>query len=349
MSSMTASSASADERHRLGEVPLVGVEVGVQQQAAHADDTVHRRADLVAHVGQKLTLEPRCLQRLVTGAGQLGCGGHTLEMSCTKALKPSPSSCAQRPPSTGISWPSRCTRPSHNACRRQLSRGQRDSRPCRLDMPAAASGITVSARSRPMTPPRPIRTVPRLRAPGRDRTGGVEREKRLIRRLEDPRQLAVATLDLELRLLPAAVRAGDEAGAGQQHQHEQSRDAENRVAQPAQPSKGDVLGHSGDDGPAGAGNRCVRRQLAGTVSTTREQRRVSRKSGATRSRVSNPRIAGHRDESGCAGRGQRRSDPVGHRQRDPLCGRDALGERPDGLQAVVGAEYPDGWPPGPLM
>jgi hypothetical protein len=36
-----------------------------KQQAAHPDDTVHRRADLVAHVGQELALEPRRLHRLV--------------------------------------------------------------------------------------------------------------------------------------------------------------------------------------------------------------------------------------------------------------------------------------------
>ena len=37
----------------LGEVALLGVQRRVQQQAAHADDGVHRRADLVAHRGQE--------------------------------------------------------------------------------------------------------------------------------------------------------------------------------------------------------------------------------------------------------------------------------------------------------
>ena len=37
----------------LGVVPLLLVELGVQQQVDHADDAVHGRADLVAHVGEE--------------------------------------------------------------------------------------------------------------------------------------------------------------------------------------------------------------------------------------------------------------------------------------------------------
>ena len=42
--------------HGLGIAPLLLVQVRVQQKAGHADDAVHGRADLVAHVGQKLAL-----------------------------------------------------------------------------------------------------------------------------------------------------------------------------------------------------------------------------------------------------------------------------------------------------
>ena len=37
-------------------VALLGVELGLQGQVGHADDGVHRRADLVAHVGQEIAL-----------------------------------------------------------------------------------------------------------------------------------------------------------------------------------------------------------------------------------------------------------------------------------------------------
>ena len=40
--------------HRLGEVALLGLQVGVEQQAGHADDGVHGRADFVAHVGEEI-------------------------------------------------------------------------------------------------------------------------------------------------------------------------------------------------------------------------------------------------------------------------------------------------------
>ncbi len=37
---------------------LRGVELGLEEQAGHADDTVHGRADFVAHVGEELALGP---------------------------------------------------------------------------------------------------------------------------------------------------------------------------------------------------------------------------------------------------------------------------------------------------
>ena len=39
-----------------GKLALLRVEVAVEQQTGHADDAVHRRADLVAHIGQELAL-----------------------------------------------------------------------------------------------------------------------------------------------------------------------------------------------------------------------------------------------------------------------------------------------------
>ena len=54
----------------LGQRPLVGVEVGVEQKLGQADDAVHRRTDLVAHGGQELRLQARRLHGLVTGHGQ---------------------------------------------------------------------------------------------------------------------------------------------------------------------------------------------------------------------------------------------------------------------------------------
>ena len=63
MSLITVSSASADVLTMLQVLALLGGEVGVERQLGHAEDAVHRRADLVAHVGQELALGP---------AGRLG-------------------------------------------------------------------------------------------------------------------------------------------------------------------------------------------------------------------------------------------------------------------------------------
>ena len=54
----------------LGVLALLGGERRVEQQAGHADDAVHRRADLVAHVGHELRLEPRGLERRLARAHQ---------------------------------------------------------------------------------------------------------------------------------------------------------------------------------------------------------------------------------------------------------------------------------------
>ena len=50
---------------------LLGLERGVAQQLRHADDPIHRRADLVAHVGEKLALRRIALVGLLPGRGQL--------------------------------------------------------------------------------------------------------------------------------------------------------------------------------------------------------------------------------------------------------------------------------------
>ena len=53
---MIVSSDSPLRRDRGGVVALLGVERRLQQQAAHPDDRVHRRADLVAHRGEERAL-----------------------------------------------------------------------------------------------------------------------------------------------------------------------------------------------------------------------------------------------------------------------------------------------------
>jgi hypothetical protein len=65
MSLMIVSSASPT-RGWCGVVVLLGVERRVEQQAAHADHGVHRRADLVAHRGEEAAL--RLVRRLRRGA-----------------------------------------------------------------------------------------------------------------------------------------------------------------------------------------------------------------------------------------------------------------------------------------
>ena len=74
MSLMTGEQRLTRVAHRLRVVALPGVEVGLEQQVRHADDAVHRGADLVAHVREEVRLEPGRLGRLVPGVrhGRLG-------------------------------------------------------------------------------------------------------------------------------------------------------------------------------------------------------------------------------------------------------------------------------------
>ena len=58
MSLMTVSSESADVLTVLRYSRCSRRQVGVEGQLGHADDAVHGRADLVAHVGQELALGP---------------------------------------------------------------------------------------------------------------------------------------------------------------------------------------------------------------------------------------------------------------------------------------------------
>ena len=70
----------------LGIVPLHGAKLTVQQQAAHTDDAVHRRPDLVAHGRQELAFRPRRRFGLVSSQSQVlglapqrrGALGHSL-------------------------------------------------------------------------------------------------------------------------------------------------------------------------------------------------------------------------------------------------------------------------------
>jgi hypothetical protein len=52
--------------NRAGVVALRVIELGLQEQRGHAENAVHRRANLVAHVGQEFTLGP------ARGLGGLG-------------------------------------------------------------------------------------------------------------------------------------------------------------------------------------------------------------------------------------------------------------------------------------
>ena len=61
MSLRIASSDSADDLTVSEVVALLIGQLGVERQLGHADDAVHRRADLVAHVGQELALRAAAL------------------------------------------------------------------------------------------------------------------------------------------------------------------------------------------------------------------------------------------------------------------------------------------------
>ena len=60
--------ARADD---LGRLALLRVELGAQQQPAHPDHRIHRRADLVAHGGEEDALRLRCQLRLLACALEL--------------------------------------------------------------------------------------------------------------------------------------------------------------------------------------------------------------------------------------------------------------------------------------
>ena len=51
-------------------VALIGGQRGVERELGHADDAVHRRADLVAHVGEELALGAARVLGLALGARQ---------------------------------------------------------------------------------------------------------------------------------------------------------------------------------------------------------------------------------------------------------------------------------------
>ncbi len=67
---MTPSSACGRGLHQVEVLALLGRQLGVQRQFRHPDDAVHRRPDLVAHVGQELAL--RAVGRLGRVQGALG-------------------------------------------------------------------------------------------------------------------------------------------------------------------------------------------------------------------------------------------------------------------------------------
>jgi hypothetical protein len=68
-----------DDRHQaLGrgpdgadEIALLVVELRLREEIGHADDAVHRRPDLVRHVGEELGLEARGRERLVARRREL--------------------------------------------------------------------------------------------------------------------------------------------------------------------------------------------------------------------------------------------------------------------------------------
>jgi hypothetical protein len=61
-------SARADD---LGELPLLGRQLVVEEEAGHADHGVHRRPDLVAHRGEEGALRLGRGLGLVAGAPEL--------------------------------------------------------------------------------------------------------------------------------------------------------------------------------------------------------------------------------------------------------------------------------------
>src|SRR5204863_3706453 len=57
--------------NRLRVVALPEIELGIKKQSSHADHTVHRRANFVAHVSKKFRLHACSLQGRITRLGHL--------------------------------------------------------------------------------------------------------------------------------------------------------------------------------------------------------------------------------------------------------------------------------------
>ena len=69
---ITSSRAIGGALDHLEVVALLLGEVGIERELRHADDAVHGRADLVAHVGQELTLGLVRTVRFDLGGAELG-------------------------------------------------------------------------------------------------------------------------------------------------------------------------------------------------------------------------------------------------------------------------------------
>ena len=78
MSLSSVSSVSPHDRTVMVWSRCSGVSSRLEQQLGQAEDAVHRRAQLVAHVGDELRLEARRFERLVAGRCQLGIGALAL-------------------------------------------------------------------------------------------------------------------------------------------------------------------------------------------------------------------------------------------------------------------------------
>ena len=70
-------------------VALPRRKLGLEHQIAQADDGVHRRADLVAHVGQEFTLGAGRGLRLLLGLAQFGLVPHALGLIAHRGLQKS--------------------------------------------------------------------------------------------------------------------------------------------------------------------------------------------------------------------------------------------------------------------
>ena len=80
------------DRHQV--VALMLVEAGVERQLGHADDPVHRGADLVAHVGQEFALRAAGFHRLVARPSQVGVGRCAARTSGRRPVRSRPACCS---------------------------------------------------------------------------------------------------------------------------------------------------------------------------------------------------------------------------------------------------------------